>query len=485
MSRLEVETLGNMSCNLRKCQGRQGCLCHNNVLTLSLQPQSQPTLMCDQAPPPYSAEPARAAVSCAPTWPPSTRQPAATAGQAVIATQMIALELGNDAAPSTERKGRFDWRLFLRAGAHAKHIAAVHVLLHPTFTERRHVLTTHDSNGTFYTKSINGWGVFEIDVEIEWDRSTISSPARSVLHHQLSFSGPRTSHTISVMVRLMPQPNEAASPPLSAPCVLPQQSMQPTLSRRRKPHIAHMSQRPCIPHMPQKRPCAAAAITDTPGPIEVSASKEADPNHSVIAMVIDRSGSMSSMGPELEGGCNAYLDEQRKTDSDDQTRTSVIIATFDNTVEVLHSNTPLAEVPAITKEDVKPRGMTALYDAIGEALQRTATLVNGLEKAPDVTIFILTDGQENASRTWTKSRINADIARLQAQPTKWDFYFAAANQDAMAEGRQLGMDMDQCMTFGNSSAKMKSAMVHAKSAKYRKKMGVSSGFSREERLDCA
>jgi len=106
---------------------------------------------------------------------------------------------------------------------------------------------------------------------------------------------------------------------------------------------------------------------------------------------------MQTMGSEVEGGCNAYLDEQRKSDAEDVATTHVVMCTFDNTVECVHDNAALTDVAPITHAQVQPRGGTALYDAIGDALTRTAAVVNGLEHTPNVTIFILTDGQENSS----------------------------------------------------------------------------------------
>lgn len=54
---------------------------------------------------------------------------------------------------------------------------------------------------------------------------------------------------------------------------------------------------------------------------------------------------------------------------------------------------------------------------------------------PRVAVFILTDGHENASRKWNKTKIAKEIKKLQKAPYNWDFFFAAANQDAMAEGK--------------------------------------------------
>lgn len=220
---------------------------------------------------------------------------------------------------------------------------------------------------------------------------------------------------------------------------------------------------------------------------KINVDKPMDPKHTVVAMVVDRSGSMASMGAEVEGGCNAYLDEQRSADvSDPGARTTVLLTTFDSTVDTVIDWTSLTDIAPITHEQVAPRGMTALYDGIGSALQSTASFVNKLPTRPSVVVFILTDGQENSSRTWSKSAVTAQITKLQAEPTEWEFYFAAANQDALAEGSRLGMDSAKCMQWSPEGAKMKEAFRSANVAYQRGKThGRSYGaYTAEERSAC-
>ena len=50
-----------------------------------------------------------------------------------------------------------------------------------------------------------------------------------------------------------------------------------------------------------------------------------------------------------------------------------------------------------------------------------------------IVIFIITDGEENASHTYKKDDITRRIKQLKNE-YGWDFYFAAANQDAMVTG---------------------------------------------------
>jgi len=178
----------------------------------------------------------------------------------------------------------------------------------------------------------------------------------------------------------------------------------------------------------------------------------------------------------------ADLDEQRKTDVEDGARSTVIFTRFDAYVETLHHNAALATMPAITPADVEPRGSTALYDAIGESLSKTAALVNELATTPSVCVFILTDGKENASQVWNKASVTKEISKLQSAHD-WDFYFAAANQDAMKEGAALGMDRENCLNFKMKQGKMAYAMQHTNQAFQRKKKGFGKGYTRAERLE--
>lgn len=206
--------------------------------------------------------------------------------------------------------------------------------------------------------------------------------------------------------------------------------------------------------------------------------------HSIIAMVVDRSGSMQTMGCEVSGGCNAYLEECLKGDIEDETTSSIIFTRFDTVAECLYENVPLASGIQITNEDVRPRGGTALYDAIGVTMQRTVSTLEKLDYVPKVVIFILTDGHENSSHSWSKARITKEITKLQAEPYNWDFYFAAANQDAMREGASFGMDQSSCITYSASPKSMSSAFKAQAKAHGRRKKGMAKGYTPAERNEC-
>lgn len=202
-------------------------------------------------------------------------------------------------------------------------------------------------------------------------------------------------------------------------------------------------------------------------------------------MLVDRSGSMDSMGSEVSAGCNEYLDTQREMDQKNGTTTHVLFATFDNEYE-LRRNNSLSEQPKITDEDVKPRGMTALFDSISSIVSDTIKTIDEMKEKPDtVGVFILTDGHENASKNWTKANVTAQIKMLESEPYKWQFYFAAANQDALSTGSSYGMSVDRCMTFDNSKTNLRAAFRSSSQAYYRQKCKMSSAYSPVERSACS
>ena len=185
--------------------------------------------------------------------------------------------------------------------------------------------------------------------------------------------------------------------------------------------------------------------------------KPKDPNLSLITMCVDRSGSMQTMGIEVVNGCNTFLDVQRKNDSEKGTETKIIFTTFDDKIEVSQEGISLKDVPSIAPETVAPRGMTALYDAIGDMLERTSMVLNNLEKEPNcVLCFILTDGAENSSQKWGLHNLQLQIAKLKSSPYNWSFTFAGANQDAIFEGGKFGIARNDCITFSPTPSKTES-----------------------------
>ena len=164
---------------------------------------------------------------------------------------------------------------------------------------------------------------------------------------------------------------------------------------------------------------------------------------SYVAMIVDRSGSMDTMGNEVMNGFNKFLEEQT-------IRGDTCIATvtrFDDQVDIMHHAVPIHAIPKANAKTFKPRGSTALLDAIGQTIQEMEQKMKDMsEKPKKIMVMILTDGCENASKLFTHKSIMDSIKRLEATGN-WQFVYVAANQDAIKVGNSYGVQTQNCLSY--------------------------------------
>ena len=151
-----------------------------------------------------------------------------------------------------------------------------------------------------------------------------------------------------------------------------------------------------------------------------------------IIVVTDRSGSMQNIAEATIAGYNKFIREQKAEEGEAR----VTFTQFDDIYEVVYQGRDLREVPELTAATFQPRGGTALLDAIGRTLDEQLKRITAEKWAELVIVQIITDGQENQSRTYTADRIKGMIQT--AQNLGVEFIFQAANQDAFATARDYG-----------------------------------------------
>ncbi|MFI6997263.1 VWA domain-containing protein [Nocardia sp. NPDC050175] len=170
-----------------------------------------------------------------------------------------------------------------------------------------------------------------------------------------------------------------------------------------------------------------------------------NPDLTLIAVLLDRSGSMQSIKSDTEGGFDAFIEEQRKVPK----TIEVTLAQFDTEYECVYASRPLAQVPPL---DLQPRGMTALYDAVGKLVTDVGA---ELAKRPEherpgtVIVVVLTDGHENSSKEWSHTAVKSLITQQQ-DVYSWNFMFLGANMDAVEIGTKMGFDPGNSITYAAS-----------------------------------
>jgi len=177
-------------------------------------------------------------------------------------------------------------------------------------------------------------------------------------------------------------------------------------------------------------------------------------DYTEIACVLDRSGSMSSIVNDAIGGFNTFLKEQKELEGD----ANMSIYLFDNKYEALVEKQEIKAVNELDNTTFVPRGMTALFDAIGKTVINLENKIAKLEVKPkNVLVVILTDGGENSSNEFTtKDQIKTLIERKRGEGN-WEFLFLAANQDAFDEASSFGMSRGNSMNFAATGDGVKSA----------------------------
>lgn len=148
-----------------------------------------------------------------------------------------------------------------------------------------------------------------------------------------------------------------------------------------------------------------------------------------IVVIVDRSGSMAECQGDAEGGLNAFLDEQRKV----KTPGTITLAQFDDKYDLLHDG---IDVRTVSNYKLHPRGLTALYDAIGKTVTTVSERQKNCGYKGKTIVAIVTDGWENASCEWDFTRTKKLIAERKLEG--WEFIFLAADEEAMQQGGQLG-----------------------------------------------
>lgn len=158
------------------------------------------------------------------------------------------------------------------------------------------------------------------------------------------------------------------------------------------------------------------------------------PNSSAIIVVLDRSGSMATIRDDMVGGFQTFMAEQKIVPG----ACEVSLFQFDDVFEPVYVGRPIRETPNLT---LIPRGNTALHDAVGKTMvvmgERFAKMPEW-ERPSKVIFVLITDGQENASREYSKQRIHEMIAHQETHYA-WSFVYLGSSPSTMQDAKDLGI----------------------------------------------
>jgi hypothetical protein len=200
-----------------------------------------------------------------------------------------------------------------------------------------------------------------------------------------------------------------------------------------------------------------------------------------ITVVLDRSGSMQAVLGQTIEGFEAFVEKQKRTEGECR----LTLYQFDTVYERVYRNRPIHRVPRLA---LRPRGATALFDAMGRAIRETAERIEWQtesQRPARVIMVIITDGMENSSREFTREQVFA-LVRHYTEICDWQFVFLGANQDAIQEATKLGIDAGAAMTYHANDLGTRNAWKATAEAVARHRQGTlgavsGSYFTNEER----
>lgn len=175
-------------------------------------------------------------------------------------------------------------------------------------------------------------------------------------------------------------------------------------------------------------------------------------------IILDKSGSMSSIRQAAFDGCNEVLGGI-KAAAEKHAETQehfVSLMLFDSdSMPYILDMVPAQDLQLMKPEQFIPCACTPLLDAIGMSVTRLENKVKKHERAI-ASVTIITDGYENASQEFTLQQIKQLIERLK-ETEGWNFAYMGANQDVTKVCAELNIDVQNAREFEFSARGAKQA----------------------------
>lgn len=162
--------------------------------------------------------------------------------------------------------------------------------------------------------------------------------------------------------------------------------------------------------------------------------RESGNPRTLIAVIIDESGSMDERRYETIASVNDYLNGIEEENPD----TRVTIVNFSSPigeterVRFVEKNRRVADTYELTTSTYRPRGNTPLLDAVGSTIRAIEN-----EDADRFLVVVVTDGLENDSRDFSQTSVKS-IIRDKEDSGRWTFTYLGVGVDAWAGAQFLG-----------------------------------------------
>lgn len=141
-----------------------------------------------------------------------------------------------------------------------------------------------------------------------------------------------------------------------------------------------------------------------------------------VVFVLDRSGSMQPVIRQAIKAVNDNIATIRESVNETGQDATISFFTFSSDVKLHFFNRSLSAVESIDDKSIRTDGMTALFDATGDAIQKLLDIPIGEDENVTYLLNVVTDGGENESRRFGAKALK-DLMRKVQSTDLWTLTF--------------------------------------------------------------
>lgn len=160
-------------------------------------------------------------------------------------------------------------------------------------------------------------------------------------------------------------------------------------------------------------------------------------------LLLDETSSMGLCKFQTISGFNEYI-KTLQDRANKECEICLTLVTFNSEKrKTIYRAKKIEKVEPLTDESYQPAAITPLYDAIGATMNQIENYT--ITKGMDTLFIILTDGEENASKEFSRSKIFGMIK--EKEKLGWTFVFLGADRDSWLAHQQLGVIASNTMNY--------------------------------------
>ncbi len=176
----------------------------------------------------------------------------------------------------------------------------------------------------------------------------------------------------------------------------------------------------------------------------------------IYHLIVDKSGSMCDCIDSTINGFNEQVNKIKASALEfPEEEITMGLTLFNDYVDHHYFAANPSTVHMLNKDTYLPNGSTALMDAVGETINAIQSQINESHIPATVVVVILTDGYENASKSYNLVKIRNMITALE-ETGKWTFSFVGATLDAVEIAQSMAIKRQNSFAFEKKN--MKSAV---------------------------